>query len=210
MSGGPLEATAGKASVANLEAAGEDIDRAVSVLPVRMTAVINAMNGHPPGRGFDSVGGRASVSFCEPHGREHCPCGGGTTYAARSDPTGEAASRPDRAKQDHDRVVALAKSIRKQADELVGILARYGARSATDTERHSTGTPEDGGCWSCSRTHVSKGVARFEPAEKRPTVDGERRPLCSWCYDWLRQVGSLPPVAQVEQHHRGIRVRRPA
>ena len=193
-----------------LAAAVEDIGRVLAVLPARMAAVIAAMSGYPPGRGFDGVGGRGSVSFCELHERERCDCGGGTTYASPSDPTGEAALPADAAKRDHDRVVALAKALRRDADELARIVGRYGPRQATDAERVATGSQVDGGCWSCSRTHVGRGVARYEPAEKRPVVGGERRPLCWWCYDWLRQVGSLPPVATVEAHHRGVRVRRPA
>lgn len=203
---GSLEDTAGKASVSNLRAASEDIDRVLTVLPERMLAIIDAMNGHPAGRGFDSQGGRSSTSFCEVHGQERCPCGSGTTYAHRSDPTGEIAGLPDRAKRDHDRVVALAKSIRRQSDELAAIVARYASRQPTVEERRQTlaDNERDVSCWSCARDR-----AHYALAHRTAEVAGERRQLCWWCFDWMRKGdGSPPTVDQVRQYHDTGRVRR--
>lgn len=211
----PLERTAGKATVEALTASSEDIDRVLSVLPERMVAIVNAMNGWPAGRGFDVVVGRSSVTFCEIHEKERCPCGAGTTYASRSDPVGEAAMVRDGAKADHDRVVKLATSIRRLADELAGIVGRHAPRTATPGERAETlavNEREHRVCSSCSRLHVSKGVPKWEPAFARLVLHegGEASWLCQWCWRWVRSEGSLPTVASLEQHHKGVRVRKPA
>ena len=208
----PFDDTAGQATRERLGAATAELQAVGEVLAERFRAMFDAMNGWPAGRGFDSVGGRSTSSFCELHEQERCECGGGTTFVTVSDRTGEAALSPDRAKRDHDRVVALSKSIRKQADELASVLGRWSSRSATERERQETVGDRERleGCSSCSRLHVAKGVARWEPAARTVLVGDDRRPLCEWCRLWLRQVGELPTVAQLEQHHRGVRVRRPA
>jgi len=176
-----------------------------------MLAMLDAMQGHPPGRGFDGSGRGGSSSFCEPHGRDRCPCGEGTPARSISDPTSSASEVPDQAKADHDRVVSLTKALERTALDLEAVMARWTRRASTDYDRGKA----DGGesrpmCWSCSRTMVVRGVPRGEPAEKQPMLDGEKRWLCAWCYDWVRQVGVLPTVATLEDHHRGRRVRRPA
>jgi hypothetical protein len=209
----PFDVTAGRASSEHLSAARADIDRVLAVVGPRLLAIVTAMNGHPPGRGFDAPSGQSSVTFCEVHEKERCECGGGTTYAARSDRTGEQGLLADRAKQDHDRVLALARALRRQAAELVDIVDRYSAREATDVERRETmaaNESEHRCCASCARWEVSRGVRKWEPAVSRLALSagGESTWLCQWCLRWVRAQGSLPSVVQVERHHHGERVRK--
>ncbi len=207
----PLAVTAGRASLRRIAEASERIDRVELVLNDRVLAMLDAMTGHPPGKGFDGDGRGGAASFCEVHGRDRCPCGAGTPARSISDPTGSAAERPDQAKADHDLVVALTKKLATVAIDLENVMARWTRRASTEYDRGKA----DGGesrpmCSSCSRTEVSRGISRGEAGEKQPVVNGEKRWLCRWCYKWLCDVGTLPTVATLEDHHRGRRVRRPA
>jgi len=211
MSSDPFDATVAKRTLALLASATDLIDRSETVLPERMTLIIDAMNGHPPGRGFDGDGRGGSATFCEVHDQERCPCGQGTTYAQRSDRTGEQALLPDRAKGDHDRLLQLARHLERDARELESVLARWSKRAPSDVDRSS----KDGdrySCASCSRLHVANGVARWEPAFRALPLSSGAAPtwLCQWCWRWVRSEGSLPPVSSLEQHHKGMRVRKPA
>lgn len=192
----------------------ELLGRCDGALPKLLPAIRDAMVGYPPSPRFDGDGGATSTTFCERHERERCECGAGTPFVRVSDRTGESAMQPDRAAMDLRRVEHLAQSMAAGAEQLVRILERYSSRPATDAERRQTlaDNERDESCRSCARTFVQKGVARWEPSSARwslapgePAVD-----LCQWCYRWARAEGSLPPVASLEQHHRGQRVRRPA
>jgi hypothetical protein len=195
-------------------AATADLLRLKPIVRQRLTAIEDAMEGWPAGKGFDTPTSRANVTFCEEHEKERCDCGQGTTYAVATDTTGDAALRTDRAKTDRDQIEKLTKSIRRQADELANLLGRYAPREATEGERRSTTNDNERttACWSCARTEAARGVKRWEPSSRTATVDGDKRELCWWCFDWLRKgtTPTLPTIAQVEQHHRGMRVKRPA
>ncbi len=184
--------------------ATELLDRCLPVLRERLGAMTEAQNGWPPGRGFDGDGRGSTVTFCEVHEQERCECGAGTTYAARSDRTGEAALRPDKAAEHRKRIEAALRSIGSQAEDVVRLMALYGPRSATDSERRATVADNErlAGCVSCRRTSVAAGVERWEPVF--------RDDLCRWCYDWRRSTGAVPVPVELERHHRGQRVSRPA
>lgn len=200
--------------IATINDAARELHQLRTTIRPRLAAIDTARQGWPPGKGFDAPAGRGNVSFCETHEKEHCDCGSGTTYATATDTTGDAALRPDPAKADRDHIERLAKNIRKQADELATILGRYAPREATDTERRDTlgGGQSQAGCWSCARTQSSRGITRWEPAARTIDIDGQRRPLCWWCLDYVRKGtdGKAPTASQVDQHHRGIRVTRSA
>lgn len=191
----------------------ELLDRANPVLLPRLADMTEAQNGHPKSGALDSVGGRGKTTFCEVHGRERCACGGGTPFANQSDPTGEAAIIADRAAMDRRELERAVRSIAAQASEVVYMLARYTPRPATERERLASlaDNDRDVPCWSCRRWEESKGQPKWEPASRTAEVAGERRPLCWWCFDWLRKGdGSPPSLVQVAQHHTTGRVRRPA
>jgi hypothetical protein len=89
----------------------------------------------------------------------------------------------------------------------VRILHTYKVRPPTDKERRVTEGGEVG-CWSCARLpspHL-EGENRWEPVYRE--VAG--KPLCSWCFSWQRDTGGMPSVEDLERHHAGQRVRRPA
>lgn len=208
----PFDGTVAKRARRLLASASELIDRSELVLADRMKSIIDAMTGWPAGHGFDTVGGRAQVTFCEVHGQARCACGGGTTYADRCDPVGEAALVSDQAKRDHDRLGDLARHLERDAREFEGILARWSKRAPSSVDRSSTKDGDRYSCASCSRLHVSAGVPRWEPAFRALRLSEGASPtwLCQWCWRWVRSEGSLPTVASLEQHHKGLRVRKPA
>ena len=133
------------------------------------------------------------------------PSGGsGGSGSTSADLVGDAAIRPDRARSDRDSLERALVSIGRQAEDVVNLLARYTPRLASDRERAETVAANErtDGCASCARLEVAKGVRRWEPAAR-----GE---LCRWCNDWRRQTGAVPSKDELEAHHRGVRVRRPA
>lgn len=186
-----------------LTEAVELLDRSRTVISARLVDISDAFNGHPRSGALDSVGGRGKTTFCEAHGRERCPCGAGTPYANLSDPTGDAATRPDRAAEDRKRLEAALVSIERQAQDVVRLLGKYQPRPATDREIRETLRDNERGeaCASCARLEAARGVRRWEPVF--------RGDLCRWCYDH-RGGDPMPAKADVERYHRGVRVRRPA
>lgn len=196
-----------------LSAASEDLDRIGTVLVQRLAAMSDAMNGWPRSAWAGEGGGRANVSFCEEHEQERCGCGGGTTYAANSDRTGETALLKDRAANHRRELERALSSIQRQARAAFDIVQQYGSRPPTPAERAETlvkMNDRDISCWSCARTKNAQGMPRWEPARCAVEVDGHRRELCRWCQDWVRETGRLPLPAELERHHSGKPVRRPA
>lgn len=185
------------------------------VLRVRLADIADAQQGWPRGSAGDG-GGSRSVIWCEDHEREVERCHrddelcDGVPISVSGDPAGEAAMRPDRAAADRARLEELLKSMGRQAGQVLDILARYTPRQATDKEKRDTlqANEREEGCSSCARTQVTRGVQRWEPVYRATVIDNEKHPLCRWCWEWLRSTGELPTLAQVEQHHRGLRVRR--
>lgn len=166
--------------------------------------------------GGSGGGDGRSILWCWRHEREVATCHRhdlsctGETLTV-SDPVGEAAVTPDRAAQDLARIERLVDRHLRDADELVRILHGYRLRPPTDKERRITDGGEVG-CWSCARLpspHID-GEPRWEPTYRTIDLGGERRPLCSWCWSWHRDTGTLPPTGDLERHHAGQRVRRPA
>lgn len=192
--------------------AAADLDRIGDVLEPRINAMKDAMNGWPKSTRLDADSGPSTTTFCEQHEKERCPCGAGTTYASRSDRTGETAMLPDQAADHLRRLDSVLSSVQRLTREAVYLLDQYAVRPATETERRQTlsDNERDVSCWSCARIEVAKGVPRWEPAWRPVDLAGERRQVCRWCFDWLRKVGELPTVHELSTHHRGVRVRRPA
>jgi hypothetical protein len=186
----------------------ENLDRSAGAIEAGLVSMHDALNGHPRSPALDSVGGRGRTTFCEVHERERCACGGGTPYENLTDPTGDAATRPDRAAVDRRRLEDALRSIGRQAEDVVRLLAKYQARPASDRERAETlkANERDVSCWSCARDS-----GHWAPAARSAELLGERRQLCWWCFDWVRKGdGSAPSLVQVRQYHDTGRVRRPA
>ena len=125
---------------------------------------------------------------------------------AISDPTGNAAIRPDRAAESRKKVEQSLKSIAHQVKLIELEVAAWGEpRPATEYERKlvsKSNERADPGCVSCSRVEVAYGVDRWEPVF--------RGVLCRWCYEWERMVGRPATVDELTRHHNGQQIRRPA
>lgn len=167
----------------------ELLAQAGAVLAERVTAIEDAMVGHP-----------RSGSY-EPHG-----------HGGVSDRTGNDALQPDPAARDLDHLATTIRDLHRKANDLADLLARYGSRTATNRERSETAYElghRDDGCASCARVHSSPGVARWTAMWKRlrVTSTAEPLPLCRWCGDRLRTLGRWPTIAELEAHWRSERVR---
>lgn len=200
----------------------ELLDRCGVVWGERLQAMKDAQHGWPASPNLDPTTTRGGEHWCWPHQRstDACraagvSCDGEVVSAGVSDPTGEAATRRDRAYDDRELLERSVRALAVEADRISGILARYGRRHATERERRETLAAGERStaafeCWSCARVRDNHGNAWFQPAARKVTLgDGEARLLCEWCRAWLRDVGALPTVGQVDDHRRGVRVRRP-
>lgn len=137
----------------------------------------------------------------------------GMPMPAVSDPTGEAAIRPDKAAMHLREVDDKLRAAHAAVSRVVTLLALYTPRPATDGEQRSLELDNDPGCESCSRTESSRGVKRWEPVWKRGNPGGVLRDtagLCAWCYTWTKDTGRLPSMDELALHHSGNIVKRPA
>ena len=146
----------------------------------------------------------------------------GVPMPSVSDPTGEAAIRPDPATSDRYRLVGALAEARHHArhlagrtapDELVAahrtldhirnaavIVGRYARTVPTVIDRDATTTPP--GCVSCARDGD-----HWSPIERTVTLlDGSRVPMCDWCRKRSAHTGTMPTRAEVAAHHQGRRV----
>jgi hypothetical protein len=189
--------------------ASESLDRVATVLVARLADMTEAQNGWPASAGWDTTR-RGGAHWCWDHERDVFECHrlgascDGEVVASPGDRTGEAALRKDRAaahRREVERLIAAVLRDGRRLEQLVGL---YSPRPASEAERRATLADNDreAGCRSCVRVEVSKGIARWEPVF--------RDDLCRWCYDWRRETGAVPSPAELDRHHRGERIRRPA
>lgn len=170
------------------------------------------------------TGGR-SVIWCWTHQREvhrcqrnELECTGEPVTV--SDPTGEAAVTPGRVSLARQEIESDLQAIHDRVERLVfnsAYLTRTPeshreARQRED-ERKDLAGENDARCRSCERTEVAPGVRRSEPVYRRTDGKGalpEPIPLCSWCTRYLFKFACLPTVYDLDRHHRGDKVRKPA
>jgi hypothetical protein len=184
----------------HLDEAIESAMRAAGQLASSLANMHDARNGWPTGSRFDGDRSTGHTTVVDEHG---------IPVPAVSDPTGEAAIAPDQAANDRAGVERAIKALYLEAERVLSLVKRYQPRRALPSERQSTAA-NDPGCWSCRRLKASDGERRWEPTHRRTDVNGKPLDLCRWCYDWHRSHGVLPATAELERHHRGDRVRRPA
>lgn len=138
----------------------------------------------------------------------------------RSDATANAAAAADQAVRDERDLNRYVREASMAAAAAWKIIGRYPApRRPNPAEQAAVGRLNARGelfCQSCARTTDSTGQARYEPirpASIGPTTVGgrlnEALGLCSWCYGCVRDWSRLPTPAEVDLHHRGVRVRWP-
>lgn len=123
-----------------------------------------------------------------------------------SDPTYDAAfgtsNKPARDREELERELLRVK---RSAGHIEDILASYEPRRATAAERRLTlvSGERPGTCWSCAR------IGKWEAVHRATEINGTKRDLDRWCYDWLRDTDRLPTKIELKDHHDGRIVRRP-
>ncbi len=159
-----------------------------TVLPERLAAILDRMAGQPGAAGSDGV--RVSSSEI-------------------GDPTGKAAIKADRARENLQLLARSLGQVDQLLDGIVRLLAAYQPREASSIERAATDRKNMPTCASCARLRT-RGRARQEPAADEARNPGgvlsEAMRLCDWCDGFVGQVGHLPSVAQLERHHTGGKV----
>lgn len=115
----------------------------------------------------------------------------------------------DIAKADRDEAHRRAKRIRDDADWLIRMAQRWNPRTPTPKDRELSsinGRPEE-----CCE--VCATIGKWERMEVETDAKGNlprRYKLGWWCYRWALDTGTLPTRRQLEEHHNGQRVMRPA
>jgi hypothetical protein len=183
--------------------------------------------GWPSGSGFDGTGRGTRMEQhdvmvplrTQPGRRVPVPF---DAAAPRNDPTGEAATRPDHAKADLDRLHKDTRAVTRTARSLLDVWARHTLRAPNPVEQLE-GAPEPG-CQSCARVSSpgTVGLAKthqtawWNPVDRNVLLaDGRKVGLCSWCrkdagpYS-AAQTGDMPPLQAVEAHRDGRRLGRTA
>lgn len=153
-------------------------------------------NGHPRSASYEP----STTRNADPEPSHDWP--DGIPAPTRSDPTGEAGIRPDRAANDLNEFARLAGTLQRTTARMIRIANAYTPRPPTLADQRAlerANAVPDPGCTSCARTEAAKGVTRWEPIH--------RGDLCRWCYDWQRSHGEAPTVAQLRDHHAGKKVR---
>jgi hypothetical protein len=88
-------------------------------------------------------------------------------------------------------------------DRAVRDMQRACSLVADQARQGSTVLPA--GCWAMAR------IGHWEPIHRYTVhVNGQAYALGRWAYDFTRNVGRLPTVAECERHSRGQQVRMPA
>lgn len=168
--------------------------------------------GWPAGGGFDAVrSGPKTTLHCFRHGNDDCDCGQNTTIPGANDPTGNAAIRPDRARDDLKAFEKHLRSARQQLDQALQIVQRWSPRAANVIEQ-AAGTTEPG-CVSCARVPGPSGAPWWNPVEREVTLnDGARVGLCSWCRQTpvvgAKHSGDMPPKDEVAYYRDNGRARK--
>ena len=129
------------------------------------------------------------------------------TASGTSDPTGNAAMQRAVAEGHHKLLRARVRDLVDLAVAVEKLAVSYTPRPATDKERREVDSANDPGCVECARTYVADGVARWEPVHVTATG---KLSTCRWCYEWERSTGRKPTLGELEQHHSGRKVKRPA
>lgn len=174
----------------------------VSKLPDLLSAVAEDMNGQPSAQNFDSdrTTGHTTVTDDD-----------GMTMPAVSDPTGEAATSPDKARHDRRAIERWARGLDRSHGTFSDLEGRY-LRPASPTDRAASSEAGEPGCQSCARIARSDGAPHWSPPHvEASTVKGnlaEPHRLCRWCYDFVLSEGQVPNRKQIQQRLQGGRVRR--
>lgn len=173
----------------------------------------DGFTGWPSGGGFDAVRtGAATVLHCFLHGEDNCPCGRNTTMSGANDPTGEAAIRPDRARDDQKQFEKHLRAARRELDQALQIAKRYEPRAANAFDQQEA-PASDVGCTSCARITGPSGQPWWNQVTRNTTLkNGVKVGLCDWCYRTpvvgAQFTGDLPPKDEVAYYRDNGRARK--
>jgi hypothetical protein len=166
-------------------------------IPDRIRA---SYNGWPAGSGFDG-GGKSSVLDDQ-----------GIPMPNVADPTGEAAMRQDRARDDERTIHRDIEAAKRALHRALINARRYRLRTANPHEQDDASDGDDG-CQSCARITGPSGLPWWNPIHRYTVLaNGVRVAVCDWCYNQprvgVRHTGELPPKDAVESHRDGRRYRK--
>lgn len=177
-------------------------------LPATIHAITDQLAGHPRATRTDGQPGRATTVYCETHEQDACPCGQSTSYPAIVDPTGETAMHPDPAAHALNRLDKALATAHAAMTTLNVIITAHRPHAPSTEHLAALNGQGDPGCQSCART------GRWSPPHVEHSTCKGNLPtpmrLCTWCHHWTITVGHLPTRKQLEAHHNGRKIRRPA
>lgn len=211
-----------------LQALAQETTESLDRCQPRLADAIAAAEADRPGTRaatYDGIPGQRSTPWCWTHEREVKECHRHTLACTGesitvSDPTGEAALRPDpteRAMSELTATWAKIHGLARRVEDLTAWLlqgpeTKAEARRREDERKTLT---EDNArrCWSCARIEQSPGqpwncgctnLSRTDVGLDEPKV------VCKWTRRHLNPDGTLPSVEDVEQKRQGKYVRRSA
>jgi hypothetical protein len=190
--------------------------------------LMDAAQGQPGAQAYDGpprAGGIRTEPWCFEHETDHAvvvdgvrmydPCPHTEQVAVRSDPTGNAAARADRARvlvtEVQTEMASVVRSVRRIMDIYESVVPR--PADPIDSRKAMAANRKDECCASCARVPGPSGAPFWSPVHATSTVKGnldEDTALCHWCWTWVSDYGELPAVAVLTIHARGDTVRRPA
>lgn len=195
------------ALINELEAAGEDLDRVLALLPSRLSYLAWMLTGGS-GHGDEPRGRGGTEHWCDTHERTVGRCHAedldcrGVPLRAGGDPTGNAALDDSRHANLRRHIERDGRTVINAVERLVLHLRSLETRALREREAHRLAIENEPCCASCHRTTVSGSIRRREPVWKRLAVDGKLTPLCRWCGQQVVNTGKLPTEEQVKAHHR--------
>lgn len=187
---------------------------------IQLAAVI-ANRTAAVGRVLDTVGsdGRTVIArMRDAQGGLRAKSYEGTPGTVRRDASFLATVRGDQAAADERELDLALTRLARDTNTLVTIIERYPVPKVPRVDRRGLGIvgPTALACANCAGIEGPAGGPRFEPVRSDlagPTTVGGRLDepvlLCAWCYGCVRDWGRVPTPAELERHHRGLRVSWP-
>ncbi|HEX8580822.1 MAG TPA: hypothetical protein VF640_00755 [Acidimicrobiales bacterium] len=159
-----------------------------------LLVVRSGFAGHPRAASYNGDRVNGGTTVLDEHG---------TPMPARSDPTGEAAIRPDQAAAEHRTILALVARLYDVSRELADHLARHALHAPTLKDLRDTASANEKRCESCARIELTPGIPwdNYAGDHPRTTAKGNLgipMALCESCYRFTMRTGVLPTRAELE------------
>lgn len=148
-----------------------------------------SFNGWPRSSGFDRSPRRATDEDGEP-------------LPDYSDSTADGAGQVDHAHQSRMAMEGGISASHQWTRAVMSEAERFMLRKPNVVQQQETDKKAEAGCTSCARLKGRHGGPRWEPVY--------RTLLCRWCWEWRRATGSMPSKEDLQAHHDGKKIKRPA